>query len=219
MAETRVRFDLRLEKSLTPGSTLISNNENEAQWLNPGTNGQLLTIVSGVPIWQTLNFPSEYDQYANVASLPITGNTDVIYYTAAENQFRIWNGSNYILVPTSPTFTVSGNTGTNQSIVSGDTLSIVGASNSGVIVTASNTDTLTISIREQVDNFNPTTGTSVVTASQTPLINYLKVYRNGILQDITDDYTVSGNTITFLTSFGSSTGAVYSEKVKLVYKY
>lgn len=215
----RVRISKQLEKSVTAGSIIATDVSNEASYLAPGTNGQLLTVVSGVPAWQTLSFPSEYEQYANVAALPATGVTDVIYYTAAENEFRIWNGSAYVLVPTAPTFTVAGNTGTNQTISSGNTLSIVGASNTGIIVTASNTDTLTITVREQVDNFSPTTGATTVTASQTPLVAYLQVYRNGIIQDITDDYTVSGTTITFVTAFGSSTGATYGEKIKLIYKY
>lgn len=215
----RVRISKQLEKSVSAGSIISTDVLNEANYLAPGTNGQLLTIVSGVPAWQTLSFPSEYDQYADVASLPVTGSTDVIYYTTAENQFRIWNGTVYILVPTAPTFIVAGNAGTSQTIASGNTLSIQGASNSGVVTTASATDILTIEVKQQIDTFFPTSGTSTVTASQTPLTGYLQVFRNGIIQDLTDDYTVSGTTITFVTAFGASTGATFSEKVKLVYRY
>lgn len=49
MAETRLRIDKQLAKSITPGSILISNTDNEAIWKTPGTNGQVLTIASGVP--------------------------------------------------------------------------------------------------------------------------------------------------------------------------
>lgn len=49
MAETRIRIDKQLAKSITPGSILISDADNEAIWKTPGTNGQVLTIVSDVP--------------------------------------------------------------------------------------------------------------------------------------------------------------------------
>lgn len=51
MAETRLRFDLQLEKSITPGSTLVSDSSNVGKWLAPGSEGQLLTIVSSVPTY------------------------------------------------------------------------------------------------------------------------------------------------------------------------
>ena len=49
MAEVRARLDKDLAKSITPGSTLISNSDNEGMWLAPGDNGQIYSIVAGVP--------------------------------------------------------------------------------------------------------------------------------------------------------------------------
>lgn len=51
MAETRIRLNLQLEKSITPGSILISNSSNEGKWLAPGSEAQILTTVSGVPTY------------------------------------------------------------------------------------------------------------------------------------------------------------------------
>lgn len=215
----RVRISKQLEKSVSAGSIISTDVSNEPFYLTPGTNGQLLTIVSGVPAWQTLSFPSEYEQYANIASLPVTGTADVIYLAIAENRFLIWNGTTYVAVPTNLSLTLAGDTGTNQTISNSDTITIKGATNSGVTTVSSATDTISISLREVKETFSPTASTTTVTASQTPIVSTLQVYRNGIMQDITDDYTVSGTTITFLTAFGASTGATYSEKIKLIYRF
>jgi hypothetical protein len=51
MAETRIRLNLQLEKSITPGSILISNSSNEGKWLTPGSEGQILTVASGIPTY------------------------------------------------------------------------------------------------------------------------------------------------------------------------
>jgi hypothetical protein len=49
MGEVRARLDIQLAKSITPGSTLVSDSNNEGKWLAPGTNGQVYTVVSGIP--------------------------------------------------------------------------------------------------------------------------------------------------------------------------
>ena len=49
MAEVRARIDKQLSKSITPGSTLVSDSNNEGMWLAPGTEGQIYTVVSGTP--------------------------------------------------------------------------------------------------------------------------------------------------------------------------
>jgi hypothetical protein len=282
----RKRIGLQLEKSTTAGSMVRTNVSNEQEYFAPGSSGQLLTIVSGVPTWQTITFPSEFEQYASHSARPATGASDVIYYCTAENDFSIWTGSAYVVVPTSPSFTVAGNSGTSQTIASGatlsvlaslgftsvasatgnvtitppagtttgnvmtwngtawasatpttgtftlagdtgtsqtisngDTLTIKGATNSGVVVTASATDTVSISLNEQKDTFAPTSGATTVTLSQTPIASTLDIYRNGDLQDLTTDYTVSGVTVTFLTSFGATSGGAYSENCVAKYRY
>lgn len=119
----------------------------------------------------------------------------------------------------SSSFTLAGNAGTNQVITTGDTLAIQGAANSGIITTGVATDTLTIALREQKDTFTSLTSGTTVTASQTPIGATLDVYRNGLLKELTTEYTVSGTTITFSVPFGVSTGATGGETVILKYRY
>lgn len=49
MGESRLRLDIQLAKSITPGSTLVSDDENQGMWLAPGEEGQVYSIVEGVP--------------------------------------------------------------------------------------------------------------------------------------------------------------------------
>jgi hypothetical protein len=285
---SRLRIQKDLEKSLTPGSMITTDALNEAQYIAPGANGQYLSVVAGTPTWSTLSFPSEYEQAATPAALPGTGATDVIYYTTSDNSFRIWNGSAYVAVPTSPTFTVAGNSGTNQAITSGDILSILatrgftvvgsatdtmtvtppagtvdgqlmtwnnttsvweavaptastftlagaagtnqtisggdtltikGATNSGILTTGVATDTIDISLREQTDLFTPANAATTVTATQTPIASTLQVYRNGLLRDLTTDYTLAGSVVTLIVPVAASSGSALSETIKLVYRY
>ena len=51
MGENRARLDIQLAKSITPGSTLVSDSNNEGKWLAPGTNGQVYTVVAGIPLF------------------------------------------------------------------------------------------------------------------------------------------------------------------------
>lgn len=283
---SRKRIGLQLEKSVTAGSLVKTNVSNEQEYFAPGTNGQLLTVVSGVPTWQTISFPSEFEQFANHAGRPATGAVDVIYYSTSENVFSIWNGTAYVAVPTSPSISFAGNSGTAQTIASGATLSILaslgfttvasatgnitvtppagvttgnvmtwsgtawasatpasssftlagdsgtaqtvtggstltikGATASGISVAMSATNTATISFNKVRNTFSPTSGSTTVTLTATPILASLEIYRNGDIQDIADDYTVSGLIVTFLTAFGNSTGASTSgtEKINAIF--
>jgi hypothetical protein len=223
-------------RSSTPGSILLSNASNDYQHTVPGSNGAVLTVVAGVPTWQAISFPSEYDQYANKAARPATGLVDVIYYSTAEGVFSIWNGTAYVDVPSSSTFSVAGNSGTAQSIVGGDTLSILASR--GFTTVASATDTITVtppagattgqvltwnnttSVWEagtavptfQRDNFTATASQTVFTAALTPIAGSVTVYRNGLLDNLTTDYTISGSAVTLLTS------ALAGETISLLYR-
>ena len=278
---SRKRIGLQLEKSTVAGSVIRTSAANEQEYLAPGTTGQVLTIVSGTPTWGTIPFPSEFEQVANNAARPATGALDVIYYAAAENVFSIWSGSAYVTVPTSPAFTLAGNSGTSQSITSGSTLSVLaslgfatvasatgivtltppaggtagnvmswngtawvsatsgftaagdtgtsqavangatltikGGVSSGVLVTMSATNIASITLKKQRDIFSPADATTTVTLTQSPILSTLQVYRNGDLQDIIDDYTITGLIITFVVAFGASTGATNTEKVNTIY--
>lgn len=144
MSYTRTK--LKQLESASQGAIPITNLNGDMEFTLIGSDGQILTVVGGVPQWSTLNFPSEFETYNEVADFPTTGSTDVIYFALLENQFFIWNGVTYTQVPTSASFsfTISGNQGSNQNVGNGDTLSVLG---SGVVkTTASNTDNLSIEV-------------------------------------------------------------------------
>lgn len=48
---SRIRLSNQLEKSATIGSLVASDGSNEAKWLAPGSNGQILSISSGNPTY------------------------------------------------------------------------------------------------------------------------------------------------------------------------
>ena len=54
MAETRDRIQKQLEKSAVAGSIVRTDVNSEQEYVQPGTNGQVLTIVAGVPTWANL---------------------------------------------------------------------------------------------------------------------------------------------------------------------
>lgn len=52
MPETRIRIQSDIEKSLTAGSLVVTDAQNEQRYLPPTTNTHILTLVGGVPVWQ-----------------------------------------------------------------------------------------------------------------------------------------------------------------------
>lgn len=50
---SKIRINSELENSTTPGSIIVTDNSNEAIYVAPGSNGQVLTVVSGVPQYAT----------------------------------------------------------------------------------------------------------------------------------------------------------------------
>jgi hypothetical protein len=76
--------------------------------------------------------------------------------------------------------------------------------------------------RLQRDTFANLVSGTTVTLTQTPAPGtyaYLEVFRNGMLQVITSDYTIAGTVVTFINPFGVSGGASGSEVVEAVYYY
>lgn len=140
-----VRLNInQLEKSTTSGSVVITDGTRVPKYLPPDADGYVLTLEGGLPKWKTPVQPSEFEQYANYASFPVTGEADKIYLDQATNKFYIWNGSAYIEIPTATmfSFTVSGNSGPSQTISNADTLAI--RASKGFTAVASATDTVTI---------------------------------------------------------------------------
>ena len=72
----RIRIGKQTELSATPHSLVKTDGANEQMYLAPGVNGDVLTIVAGVPTWNAVPYPSEFDQYANVAAFPVAGASD-----------------------------------------------------------------------------------------------------------------------------------------------
>jgi hypothetical protein len=72
------------------------------------------------------------------------------------------------------------------------------------------------------DNFTPVTGSNSVTLTSTPLTNHpMQVFRNGVLQraGATNDFVLSGSTLTFADVFTSSFGGSIIEIVTVLYSY
>ena len=133
-----------LEKSTTSGSIFITNGSRVPIYLPPDADGYVLTLDGGLPEWKAPIQPSEFEQYANLAAFPVTGEADKIYLDQATNKFYIWNGSTYIEIPTASmfSFTISGNSGPSQTISNADTFAV--RANKGFTAVASATDTVTI---------------------------------------------------------------------------
>ncbi len=101
----------QLENSITPGSLIVTDSLNENIHFPPGTNGQVLQIVGGVPTYQTLSFGgggiTSFNGLTSVNQLLNITNT-----TAA----RAWTsiGSTHTL--NIRAWDLNGNAGTNQAL-------------------------------------------------------------------------------------------------------
>lgn len=324
MAETRQRIGLQLEKSASAGSIIVTNAQNEQTYVAPGTNGDVLTVVAGVPTYQapasssltisdgtttdvfntgeTLTFTAgngittavtdnevtitarlsatagndlsinAWGLYLQETETSIAQNTTtgVITFTNeagaastanllsgdANNNLSVgsdgglfydapavltwaaWDdatntlnltlntdgATSTVAVPIVDTvaafihsYTLAGDTGTDQTITNSDTITLAGWT--GLQSVGSATDTITFNITQSEESFDVTSATwSTVTLAATPDGTLpLNVYRNGVKQDVTDDYTIAGTTITFVTAFGSSTWGTDAEKITVVY--
>jgi hypothetical protein len=50
-AQNRLDIESQLRKSVTPGSIIVTNASNNQVYVAPGSEGQILSIVSGLPTW------------------------------------------------------------------------------------------------------------------------------------------------------------------------
>lgn len=69
MATNRIRIGKQTEVSNTPGSIVTTNLSNEQQYTPPGSNGQVLAVVSNVPTWSGLN---TWNNLQNVMASAVT---------------------------------------------------------------------------------------------------------------------------------------------------
>ena len=135
----------QLENSTVAGSLLVTDSTNENIHYAPGTLGQFLRVgASGLPEWNTFSLPSEYEQVATPAALPVTGNTDVIYLVAdrgdGQPEFQVWTGTAYLAVPTNPilNFGIVGQAGSPQTINHGENINFSGLNGFAMSVGATN---------------------------------------------------------------------------------
>lgn len=278
MSDNRVRIQTQVELSSAPGSIIKTSGANEPQYLPPGTNGQVLTITGGTPVWATPVTGSSFSitdgtttqvissgdtltfAAGNGASVAVSApdtltvsarrSTDagnaVVFGTDgglyvpqanlvtdadwddATNTLTITfaNGStvDVPIVDAIGTFlsdwSVQGDSG-SYTVDNHSVLSIIGTP--GQIVTDVTAGQVQISLgySEAKQNFLGLTSGNTVTLSSTPLAGSLiQVFRNGLLliEGVGNEFTVSGTTITFATSFGSSSGGAGGEDVVVFYK-
>ena len=273
MAENRLRIQKDLEKSIAAGSLVRTDVNNEQEYFT-GTNGQLLSVVGGVPTF--VNSPAEYtfsitdgtttqviasgdtitinDGNGITATVSATdviniaaklsadaGNditfgtdggiylsknsllTNVTWNDATNNLVLTFDDGSNVNVPIIDNiatfisdFTISDGT-TTDIVQNHETLNFAGAN--GVKPTVS-ANTVTYGLRAQKDVFTGLTTGNTTTLTQTPLLIFRK-NRNGLdrLEGAGNDFTISGNTVTWAVPFGNSGGGAGTETVEFFYSF
>lgn len=274
MSENRAIIGKQLEKSLTAGSVIRTNGSNEQEYVAPGANGTVLTVVSGTPQWaalpatsfsitdtvttevvtagDTVTFAagqgmtvavSATDTVTTTARLSTDANNGVVfgsdgglYFNTGgiiasgtwldatnEIQFTLINGSN-LTIPVQDLigtwladFVIAGNTGTDT-INNHETLTVIGATGSGITTTVTANQIAINYTQPTKEQFLGLTTGTTVTLGATPSYVHA-VYRNGLYQmeGASNDYTISGTTVTFNVAFGASGGGAGVEQVEVVY--
>lgn len=80
MAQTRPLIRL-LEQSINPGSIVKTNALNEQEYVSPGANGTILTVVGGVPTWQAAVTPS-FNLEDSLGNIEVINAGDTLLVTA-----------------------------------------------------------------------------------------------------------------------------------------
>ena len=78
MATNRIRIGKQTELSTTPRSIVITNATNEQEYVPPGADGTVLTVVAGVPTWQAVNALRNLSNIMGAVAItetPISGDT------------------------------------------------------------------------------------------------------------------------------------------------
>jgi hypothetical protein len=178
-----------------------------------GPNGQLVFREGGVSA-QAGNslsigadgFPVFQEKIGTIDGLTVDGTDLKITYT---NETGI---SQVVLMPISSICTACGSLA-SADLISTDALNRLTLGTDSKLHVAPEAS----SSIPTTDSFSVTTGNSI-TLNFTPLTTHLlQVFRNGIRRKITDDYTILGNAITFVTAFGQSGGGVLTESVTVDY--
>ena len=79
MSENRATIGKQLEKSLSPFSIIVTSALNEQQYVPAGTNGQVLTVVAGVPTWSAI--PSSAFSITDGTTTEIISAGDTVTFT------------------------------------------------------------------------------------------------------------------------------------------
>lgn len=100
MAKTRIRIGKDTEKSAVIGSIVKTDSNNEQSYLAPGTNGQVLETVAGVPTWATLPTTSNLFTASDDQTVP---NTAIVQ---AGDTYKLQNNNTLLDITLSKTGTV-----------------------------------------------------------------------------------------------------------------
>lgn len=237
---TRLRLAKQLQLSTTPGSLPVTDGSNEQQYLVPGSNGDVLTIVAGVPAYaaptggftgltldastgtpepiadgDTLTFLGGSGIATNV--LPTDTVSIGIDYTDAisadgGNTLAVGGDGKFFVPAGAFSLTLDADSGVAETLSNGDTLDIAGGAGVSTVVSASDTVTVAVAATEESFDYVGGETTAVLATAPTATLPIL-VFRNGVKQreGVANDWTRVGTTITFSVTF------VAGEYVQVVY--
>lgn len=95
----------------TANITVTDDTKIATSLLGAANGVATLDVTGKVPASQLPSYVDDVLEYADIVSLPVTGDTAKIYVTVDDNQIYRWSGSAYINIATSPVTMVAGRTG------------------------------------------------------------------------------------------------------------
>lgn len=212
----RIRIGKQTELSAVAGSLVVTDAAKEQIYLAPGTAGQTIKIVAGVPTY--VNAAGTVTVVADIAARDALGAT----WGALETGNIVKVLSDGSVDPIAKTYVWTGTAFEDISIDPRElnnlsdviiTVPVIG----DTLVYNGTTWVNTPQVLEATDEVTGLTAGSSVTLANTPA-NSPKVYRNGVRQ-LTSQYSVVGAVITFVDAFGNSAGGAGPEDVTVDYKY
>lgn len=190
---SRIRISKQLEQSTNAGSIITTDATNEAQYLAPGANGQVLSLVAGVPTWVDASDENRYvdDIAARDALGAVPDGTQAYVEDASADATVASGGALYVYD--------AGNTQWRK-IAEFESLDV-----------ASNT--------QDSEDFTPAAAATTVTLANTPAAgSNVEVHRNG-LRLPTAEWSITGAVITLTLAIGASTGGAGGETITVDYEY
>lgn len=222
----------RQELSVAPYSIIRTGINNEQEYYAPGSNGSVLKVVSGVPVWtnDAGNFSGVFGtialrdagtdlqgvlistygtaQAGNVCKVLDDGSLDANGSPDGISKTYIWDGTQWV------DFSIDPRTITQLTDV------VVTTPSSGDYLVWNGTDWVNQApaVTYEENFLGLTTGETVTTANT--INSVVGIYVNGVRQIAIEDYTFSGSVVTFTTTnlFAPSVGASGTTNVTVIYK-